>query len=341
MRKALPFWLTIVLAAAGLVASAVLLVDYVRPAPVFCDASGGCARMKLTMFARPLGVPMPAIGIAGMLAIGLVALVPGRRARVAGAAVAGVGAIVAAVLLGVQAMMGSLCPFCAVVDGAALALVVLAVLRWRSGWDPPPGRLAAGGALGALVLAVAVPLIVGFRRTPLPTDLPPVIAEEMRRTGKGRVTIVDFVDFECPFCRMTHAELAPLLEARRSKVRVARKHVPLRIHRHALDAARAGCCGENLGKGDEMADALFGAPPEELTPEGCERLAQRCGIDLDRFRACVQDPATTARIEKDKETYRAAQCHGLPTIFVDALRLEGAKDRSTLEEAIDAAIRAL
>jgi uncharacterized membrane protein len=75
MRKQLWFWLTVLLAAAALAASAALLVDYVRPAPVFCDGTGGCARVKLTAFARPFGIPTPSLGIAGILALALSALV--------------------------------------------------------------------------------------------------------------------------------------------------------------------------------------------------------------------------------------------------------------------------
>ena len=155
------------------------------------------------------------------------------------------------------------------------------------------------------------------------------------------MTVVDFVDFECPFCRMTHAELAPLLAQRKAKVRVARKHVPLRMHPHAMDAAKAACCGEVLGKGEEMADALFDAPPQDLTPEGCERIAKEQGLDLDAFRACVNDPATAERIEKDKEAFRAVKGHGLPTLWIDGTKLEGAQDRESLESTLDAAIRAL
>src|SRR4051812_13999348 len=66
MRKNLWFWLTVVFAVAALVASAILLVDYVRPAPVFCEAGGGCGKVRATIFARPFGIPLPAIGIAGI-----------------------------------------------------------------------------------------------------------------------------------------------------------------------------------------------------------------------------------------------------------------------------------
>ena len=341
MRKDVWFWLTVLLAAAALVASAILLVDYVRPAPVFCDASGGCGRVKATVFARPLGIPLPAIGLAGMFGLGLAALVPGRGARIVQLVLGWVGGLAALLLFGVQARMSVLCPYCAVVDGSALGLAVLSTLRWRKHWDPPSGRLVTGAAAVGLLLAIAVPFGIGFQRRIIPEGIPEPIAEEMRRTGRGKVTVVDFVDFECPYCRDTHAAFAPLLEQWRAKVRVARKHVPLRMHPHAMDAAKAACCGEALGKGDEIADALFEAPPEELTREGCEKIAKAHGLDVDRFRACVDDPATASRIEKDKETLRAAKSHGLPTIWIDGTKLAGAQDREALASTLEAAIRDL
>ncbi len=341
MRKNVWFWVTLVLASAALVASAILLVDYVRPSPVFCDAGGGCGKVRATVFARPLGIPLPAVGLMGMLGVALAALVPGRGARFVQVGLAAIGGAVALGLFIVQARLGVLCPFCAVVDGSAILLAGLSVLRWKKAWDPPAGRLVPSLAVLSLLGSIVVPAGIGFRMRALPGGLPAPIAEEMTSTGRGKVTVVDFVDFECPFCRMTHAELAPVLEQRRAKIRVARKHVPLRMHPHAMDAAKAACCGETLGKGDEIADALFKAPPDQLTPEGCESLAKAHGLDVDRFRACFKDPATVARIERDKEAFRASQGHGLPTIWVDATKLEGAQDRETLESTLDAAIRAL
>ena len=272
MRKTLPFWLVIVVCAVALVASALLLVDYVRPAAVFCAPEGGCGIIRRTSFAYPLGIPTPLFGIGGFLAIGLAQLLPGRRARIAQAMLAVFGGIVAAGLLGVQAVLKTVCPFCAVADTAALVLVVLSVARAVRGWDPPPagrprGRAQLICAVLAVLAAVAVPIAIGGMKKPLPVadqpGIPPPIAEELRQTPPGKVTVVDFVDFECPFCRMTHAQLAPLLAERKDKVRVARKHVPLRMHAHAMEAARAACCGEKLGKGDEMAEALFTVPVAE------------------------------------------------------------------------------
>src|SRR5690606_5496208 len=127
MPKRAPFWITVVTCALALGASAVLLVDYLRPSPVFCGVDGGCGTVRQTAFAYPLGVPMPVWGVAGLLAVALLAFVPGRRARVAQAVLAGLGGVVAAGLFVVQAAMGTFCVYCVVVDSAALVLAGLSV----------------------------------------------------------------------------------------------------------------------------------------------------------------------------------------------------------------------
>ncbi|MDB4996494.1 MAG: hypothetical protein JWM74_3926 [Myxococcaceae bacterium] len=341
MRKTFPFWLVLFVCAAALVASSLLLVDYVRPAPVFCGAEGGCGVVKRTVFAYPLGIPTPLIGIGGFLAIGCAQLLQGRRARIAQAMLAAFAGIVAIGLLLVQAKMKTLCPFCAVADGCAIALLGLSIARALKGWDPPDSRSQIAGGVITVLLAVIAPVAFGMTKKAIPIDVPPVVAEEMRKTPRGKVTVVDFVDFECPFCRMTHTDFAPLLEARKDKVRVARKNVPLRMHVHAMDAARAACCGEKLGKGDEIADALFAAPPTELTPEGLEQIAVKHGLDLARFKECFTSSDCEARIKADMDMFHAAGGHGLPTIFIDGMKLEGAQDPEVLKSALDRAIKAL
>ncbi len=342
MKKQLWFWATLLLAAAALVASALLLVDYVRPAPVFCGAEGGCGFVKKSPLAYPLGIPLPVFGISGILAIAIAAFVPGRTARLVQAGLATVGGLVALALLGVQAKMGVLCRYCAVVDGAAVLLAAIAIGRvLLVVWEPPEKRRSVMVGVSMLVLALGVPLAIGFSKKSIPQDVPEPIAEEIRATPKGKVTVVDFVDFECPFCRMTHTELKPLLEERKEKVRVVRKHVPLRMHVHAMDAARAGCCGEVMGKGEEVADALFDADPSELTPEGCETIAIRHGLDLEKFRECFKSASTEERIKKDIEAFRASHGHGLPTIWIDTQKLEGAQEKADLAAALDTAIRRL
>ena len=341
MRKTVPFWVVLFVCAAALVASSLLLVDYVRPAPVFCAADAACGIVKRTVFAYPMGIPTPFIGIGGFLAIGLAQLLAGRPARIVQALLAGVAGLVGVGLLLVQLKLKTVCPFCAVVDGSAIALLGLSLARAFKGWDPPESRRQLAGGVTSILLAVIAPVAFGMSKKAIPVDVPAVIADEMRKTPHGKVTIVDFVDFECPFCRMTHADFAPLLEAHKDKVRVARKQVPLRMHVHAMDAAKTACCGEKLGKGEEIAEALFAAPPAELTAEGCEQIATKHGLDAARFKECFTSAETDARIKADGDTFRAAQGHGLPTIFIDGTKLEGAQEPEVLKGTLERAIRAL
>jgi predicted DsbA family dithiol-disulfide isomerase len=159
--------------------------------------------------------------------------------------------------------------------------------------------------------------------------MPPIIAEELAKAGGGKTLVIDFVDFECPHCRYTHAQLAPVLAANRDRVQLVRKNVPLRSHTHAMTLARAACCGETLGKGDAMADALM--TTEDFSPENCEKIAVSLGLDAEAYRACLTSPATEERIKADGEEFRAAKSRGLPTIWVGPVKLEGRQDRADLE----------
>jgi|HubBroStandDraft_2_1064218.scaffolds.fasta_scaffold07915_7 uncharacterized membrane protein/predicted DsbA family dithiol-disulfide isomerase len=320
----------------ALTTSAILAVDYLRDEPVFC-AEGGCAAVRHSAVAGALGVPLPLVGLAGFLGIGVAALVPGRRARWVQLVLSGAGAIAGLSLLFAQWRLGAFCVFCCVTDISAL--VAAAAAAWRLGLPaeaPLPRPVTVAGAL-TLVGFVAGPLFVGAHREPR-YDTPASILAEIGRTPPGKVTVVDFVDFECPFCRMTHALFAPLLAAHRERIRCVRRQVPLHSHPHAQDAARAACCGETLGKGNEMADALFSAPVEELTPQGCEKIAESLGLPPDTYRACVADPKTDDRIEADRAEFKAAGGYALPTIWIDQRRLVGAQPQEALSGALDAAL---
>jgi predicted DsbA family dithiol-disulfide isomerase/uncharacterized membrane protein len=324
---------------AGLVASAMLAVDYLRPAPVFCREGSGCEALKHTALAMPLGVPMPVVGLAGFLAIGVASLLAGRRARAVEFALSACAALAGVVLLIAQGVLGHRCVYCCVADASGIASGVVAGWRFASGAGAGAhGPLAK--LLGALALAgaVATPIAVGVLRPSAPAALPEVIRAQIARAPRGKVPVVDFVDFECPFCRMTHAELEPMLEAHAARVHVVRRQVPLRSHPHALDAARAACCGAELGRGDEMANALFAAPVEELTREGCEKIASGLGLALDPFRACVESPKTDEAIEADRAEFNAAGGYALPTIWIGDVQLVGAQPREVLAKTLHEAL---
>lgn len=167
--------------------------------------------------------------------------------------------------------------------------------------------------------------------------LPPAIADDMAKTPKGQATVVFFTDFQCPFCRRTHAALEPLVEERKGRARLVLRHVPLRRHPDARTAARAAICVEALAP-DPMPFFHALTTATDLGEDACAALAVEHGVDRERFDRCVRDPSTDERIERDKATFDAIGGDGVPLLFVGRTRLEGAQSRSTLEAALDEAI---
>lgn len=331
-REATARLVSLVPVLAGLAASAALCVDYLRPVPVFCAEGSSCDAIKHTPFSSLLGVPLPVIGLAGFLALGAVVLSPGRTARKLQVGLAAGAALAGALLLVLQLLMGELCPYCVTADSSAL-LSLLAASWWlmRGEGQPGPAWMRWAGP-AACAAAAVLPVLWGLFA---PVFVPAAIKAEMAATPPGKLTVVDFVDFECPFCRMTNDELEPVLEAHKDRLRVVRRQVPLRMHPHAPEAARAACCGEKLGKGDAMAASLFAADPDSLTPDGCQKLAEKLGVSGDAFKACVVDPSTDAEIEADRAEFKAAGGKALPTIWIGRRQLVGARSREEIAKVID------
>jgi protein-disulfide isomerase len=182
-------------------------------------------------------------------------------------------------------------------------------------------------------------LLLAFVMSASCSSLPAPIAAEIARTPRGQATIVEYVDFECPFCRRLDEVLAPVLAKHPGRVRVVRKHVPLvKIHPHADAAARAAVCAEAQSKGDAMAEALFRAPPQELTDEGDLKLATQLALDPEAFRACLGEPRTARRVDADGTEFDAIGGDGVPLLFIGRERLDGLQDAATLEAAIGRAL---
>ncbi len=330
-------WASLLLPAlAALAASSLLLVDYTRPVPVFCEPGGGCDAVKRTAFAHVAGLPTPAFGVLAFVVLGALTALRGPLARRVQMVLAICAAAVSVLLLGVQARLGQFCPYCVVADLSALALLVAVTLRGRAAWDAPAGALVPTATAGLLTFGMLVPAALALVVKPA---VPRPVKEELARTPAGMITVIDYVDFECPWCRRNHKELAPLLAKHAARVRLVRKHVPLGMHFNAINAARACLCGERQGKGDTLAESLFAYPPSDLDAAGCEVLAAKSGLDLEAYRACVKDPEIDRRIAADKAEFVASGAHGLPTVWIGTERLDGASDGPTLAAAFARALR--
>lgn len=165
--------------------------------------------------------------------------------------------------------------------------------------------------------------------------LPQAIQDEMAASPRGQVTVVFFTDFQCPFCRRTHAALDPLVEERKGRVRVVLKHVPLRRHPDARTAARAAICVEAIAPNELGAFSRDLMAATDLSEQACAEAAVQHRVDREQYDRCVHDTKTEERIERDMAMFDAVGGDGVPLLFVGRARLDGSQTRSSLEAALD------
>jgi protein-disulfide isomerase len=195
-------------------------------------------------------------------------------------------------------------------------------------------------ALGLLLTTLALTTLA-LSTVSCGAELPVVLRDEVARAPRGTVTVVFFTDFQCPFCRRTHEKLASVLAQHEGHVRVVLHHLPLRSHPDARGAARAAICVEqltdpNARTAEDYASALFASA--DLSDASCEQIATAHGVDRERFRQCVADAATDARIERDIDLFESVDGDGVPLLYVGRTRLDGEPSRGALESAIDSAL---
>ena len=303
----------------GLGASIASLYDYLGPSPAFC-AESGCATVRASAWAHPLGIPMPVFGIVFFASALVLAFVDAPRVRRLLAAAGGAWALL---LIGLQAfVIGAWCKLCMIADPAAIlyAIAVLAGARpLRFTWSRPA---VIAPALAAVVGILALWSHPQPPAPTLPAGTPGFVVEAQQ---PGALTIVEVVDFECPYCRMMQAKVHDAIakaSAEARVVRVVRKMMPLPRHTHSMPAALAYCCADAQGKGPAMAEALFTAPEDTLTTEGCEELAVKAGCDRAQYRRDL--PLAVGRVAAESIDARAANVHSLPTLFVGGEQIVGA-----------------
>ncbi|HET9786588.1 MAG TPA: thioredoxin domain-containing protein, partial [Pyrinomonadaceae bacterium] len=118
-------------------------------------------------------------------------------------------------------------------------------------------------------------------------------------SGKPLVTIVEFSDFECPYCGEVQTTLKQVLEKYGENVRLVFKHLPLEGHRNSLPAARAAYCAAEQDRFWEFHDALFAL--RNLSPAVFEQIAGDLGLGMAKFRACLNSEQSRSAIVKDIE----------------------------------------
>ena len=149
------------------------------------------------------------------------------------------------------------------------------------------------------------------------------------------ITVTEFSDFQCPYCRRLAKDLTLLRAKYAPQVRVSYRHYPIESrHPHARVAAAAAECSRSEGMFESMHDLLFAIGDSiGLVPWG--NLAERAGMkDSARFLACMRDPAIAARIDVDIADGKRLSMRGTPLVMLNEWRTDGAPPFAVLDSVV-------
>jgi len=152
---------------------------------------------------------------------------------------------------------------------------------------------------------------------------------------KAPVTIVEFSDFQCPYCKKAESVLISLLDKYNGRVKLAYIDFPLReIHPHAESAAEASRCAGEQGKFWEYHDSLF-ADPAKLEDSDLIARATNLGLKEEPFKACLTSGKFKNSVDADREAGIEAGVGGTPGFFINGVFINGVQSQAEFEKAID------
>jgi protein-disulfide isomerase len=270
------------------------------------------------------------VGVLAGTWLGSRPVIRGPRRSLSWPAVAGAGAV-AGIGFTVSLLIASIAFEGRRLDEARLGVLVAAVIAavFASGVFRVIARLPA---------SLRARQISGTREdlVDLADDVDPA-RDHVRGPLDAPVTLLEYGDYECPYCGQAEAVVRELLTSFGDDVRYVWRHLPLNdVHPHAQTAAEAAEAAAAQGAFWDMHDLLLDHQ-EELRPRDLVRYAEDLGLDVDRFTADVRERAHASRIADDVASADESGVAGTPTFFVNGRRHAGAYDLATLTAAVERA----
>jgi protein-disulfide isomerase len=148
------------------------------------------------------------------------------------------------------------------------------------------------------------------------------------------VTIIEFADFECPYCRKVNTTLDEIKKNYGADVRIVFRQQPLPMHKQAVSAALASLAAHQQGKFWEMHALLFAAA-ETQQLGNYEDLAKQLGLDLAKFRSDMADSKLADQVTADQKVASQFGATGTPAFFINGRYLSGARQLADFEALID------
>jgi protein-disulfide isomerase len=164
--------------------------------------------------------------------------------------------------------------------------------------------------------------------------------DHVRGPADAPVTIVEYGDYECPYCRGAARDVHRLLDLYPGKIRFAFRNFPIaQIHPHAEQAAEAAEAAAAQGKFWEMYELLL-QPSSRLDIDSLLTYAERAGLDTGRFRSELAGNVHAARIEHDLQEGVRNGVNATPKFYVNGERIDGKVPLEGLADAVRAAASA-
>jgi len=163
-----------------------------------------------------------------------------------------------------------------------------------------------------------------------------VVAAEGPSKGEAKapITIVEFSDFECPYCSKAEESVKQVMKEYGGKVRLVYRDFPLPFHPNAQKAAEAAHCAGDQGKYWEMHEKLF-ANQKALAVSDLKGHAKELGLDGGKFEKCLDGGDKVKIVEASKQAGSAVGVTGTPAFFVNGVMLSGAQPFSEFKSLID------
>lgn len=191
-------------------------------------------------------------------------------------------------------------------------------------------QLFLAGLFGPIILGILVGGALIIK-----TSIGPAEESHIRGNKSAKVKLVEYSDFQCPYCERHYPTLKQILAEYGDKVSVEYKHFPLNFHPMAQPAAEASECASAQGKFWEYHDKIF-ENQQALSQPSLTQWAQELGLNMTKFNACVQAGTYRAKVQAQAAEGSKLGVEGTPATFVNGQLVSGALPFEAFKQIIDA-----
>lgn len=223
---------------------------------------------------------------------------------------------------------------CGIAGMSTLALVGFFALAF-SGQGVKLGNADANSNVNA---AVNTNQQVAADPTPAPVaNVPPVTPDDhVKGPSNAKVTLIEYSDFECPYCARHKDTMDQVVKDYGDKIRVVFRHYPLSFHPNAGKAAEASECAAEQGKFWEMYDKIFAANNAgTMSVDKWKEEAKNLGLNTKKFNDCLDSGKYAAEISAEEQSGIEAGVEGTPATFVNGELVSGAIPYDQFKQIID------